>query len=511
MLKGFPVRTRAVFLTAAVVLLLLAAHLLTTRPVPTSWRNSLSTAPGHTDPESQTHGDETAPAAPLSPVIVEEPVVKEPVVIEPVVDEPLSEEPTLETMPDVPPCFNLPGSDDITVIMRTGATEIHDKLPAHFNTTFRCYKDLVLFSDFEETFMDHPVHDVLRSVDPGLKESNRDFELYLRLQNHGREGLHADELSGKASFEGGKSGKNDNAGWRLDKWKFLPMMVEILRLRPHQKFYVFLETDSYVVWSNLLKWLENVDPAKPMYAGSEVQIGPDVFAHGGSVFVMTNAAVRKGAAIYEEDQQGWNAWTGGHWAGDCVLGKALHDAGVDLTWAWPMFQGGQPVKMDFTESKGRDKLLWCAPALSYHHFSPLELKAFWDYEQAYIQNQLDEPKDPGWGLLSDYSDVLHHRDVFREFVLPNITEDTPSWNNLSPTRLPDTEEHTFEQCRKLCEDDGECLQFNYQQDGCWISSREVMLGQPWGDIRSGWMLDRIEAWMRKLDLGCRGREGWTVS
>lgn len=509
MLKGFPPKTKAVFLTAAVLLILLAGHLLSGGgPAEAGW-----SVPRLRPAQEQQDGKVTVGGAD-EPVDFSRPhheAAPPPDRIEPEVS--AGEQKAVEQLPETDealPCQNLPGAEDVVVIMRTGATEIQDKLPVHFKTTFKCYSDLIIFSDYEEMFMDHHVYDVLRTMDPKVKETNDDFELYLRLQNHGRESLHADELSGKASFEGSKSGKNDNAGWRLDKWKFLPMMVETLRLRPDKKFYIFVESDSYVVWSNLLQWLKKMDSSKAIYAGSEVQIGPDIFAHGGSVFMMTNAAVRKGAEIYEQDPDRWNSWTARHWAGDCVLGKALHDNGVELTWAWPMFQGGQPEKMDFSENKGWSKSLWCTPALSYHHFSPLEMKRIWDFEQAWIKaHSNSSDADKSW-FFEDYSDVLHHRDVFKTYIWPNLTDETPEWNNLSPDRIPESEGSTFEQCRQICEADGDCLQFNMSHDGCWISTKDVMLGQPWGDVRSGWMVQRIEAWMNKLD-SCSGRDGWSVT
>jgi hypothetical protein len=124
---------------------------------------------------------------------------------------------------DNPPCQRLPGGEDVVFVMRTGATEIQDKLPAHLNTTFRCYKDFIIFSDYEEAFEGYPVHDVLAPMKQDLVATNVDFGLYLRLKQFGRASLKGDELSGKASFEGSKGGKKDNPGWRLDKWKFLPV------------------------------------------------------------------------------------------------------------------------------------------------------------------------------------------------------------------------------------------------------------------------------------------------
>lgn len=175
-----------------------------------------------------------------------------------------------------PLCGSRDGQEDIVVVMRTGATEIRDKLPVHFNTTFRCYPDTIIFSDYAEVFEGHQVHDALASVSDEVKQSNADFQHYLRLQQLGRQGLHDDELH-RESYESGPVGKNDNPGWRLDKWKFLPMMAETLHLRPQKKWYIFVEPDTYIVWRNMAQWLQTLDPSKPSYYGSEVQIGDDVF------------------------------------------------------------------------------------------------------------------------------------------------------------------------------------------------------------------------------------------
>ena len=409
------------------------------------------------------------------------------------------------------PCQKLPGADDVVVIMRTGATEIQDKLPVHFNTTFRCYRDLLIFSDFAETFMGREVHDVLLPMDQVLKDTNKDFDLYRRLLHDGRENLSPDELSGKASFEGSKSGKGDNAGWRLDKWKFLPMMNETLRLRPDKKWYVFVESDSYPVWSNILQWLENVNPDKAHYFGSEVQIGPDIFAHGGSVFVMSRSAIRKGAEYYANNRQWWDEFTDRHWAGDCVLGKELREAGAPLDWSWPMFQGGHPEKMDFTERKGNEKKLWCTPAVSYHHFNAVEMQNIWNFEQTWIQSRLDRvpTEEKRWAFWADYSDVLEHRDVFREFVWPRIKKAPAGfWNSLSPNLLENTGGSNEQYCRHICEENPLCLQYTLSREGCSISTQQVMLGKAEDGYKSGWMMERIEKWMEGLD-NCGGYEGWT--
>ncbi len=287
MLPGLPSRSKTAPLLAALILLFFGAHLLYSSDTASTWRFT-------TDNEAANHvgidNEASSPIA-LNPVLEHGDLQDEKASLPttPAAPEPEQEPPNDTALP----CQRLPGAEDVVVIMRTGATEIQDKLPMHFNTTFRCYRDTLIFSDYEEVFQGHQVHDVLRSMDETVKRENNDFELYRRLLQYGRSSLREDELSGTASFEGSKSGKGDNPGWKLDKWKFLPMMNETLQLRPDKKWYIFVESDSYPVWSNILQWLERLDPSKPHYYGSEVQIGPDIFAHGGSVFVLSKSGIEK--------------------------------------------------------------------------------------------------------------------------------------------------------------------------------------------------------------------------
>lgn len=127
-----------------------------------------------------------------------------------------AEETTSSNSPDLP-CQSLTGADDVLVIMRTGATELADKLPVHLDTTFKCYKNLLIFSDYAETYQGHQIHDVLVDVAEDIKTTHEDFTHYQHVLQVGREHLSASELSGNVSWESGPVGKTENAGWRLDK------------------------------------------------------------------------------------------------------------------------------------------------------------------------------------------------------------------------------------------------------------------------------------------------------
>ena len=50
------------------------------------------------------------------------------------------------------------------VILRTGSTELIDKLPVHIRTTLQCYPSYVIYSDFDERYMSEDIYDVLRDV-----------------------------------------------------------------------------------------------------------------------------------------------------------------------------------------------------------------------------------------------------------------------------------------------------------------------------------------------------------
>lgn len=124
-------------------------------------------------------------------------------------------------------CRYLPGASDVVVVMKTGVTQIEDKLPTHLKTTMNCYPNSVIWSDHEEQFQGWEVRDVLSNIDPALRMEHDDFELYRHVKAVGREGLDLGSLTGTSSSRQiSKDQKHTISGWVLDKWKFLPMLNE---------------------------------------------------------------------------------------------------------------------------------------------------------------------------------------------------------------------------------------------------------------------------------------------
>ncbi|KAJ4366480.1 hypothetical protein N0V83_008116 [Neocucurbitaria cava] len=396
-------------------------------------------------------------------------------------------------------------ADDVLVVLRTGATESLEKLPVHFRTTLRCVPHFVLFSDMDEDIEGHPVHDVLKGVSEDVKKDHEDFKMYNHLQQHGRTGLKSQQVI--TAMSGSSKGdylQTDKDGWKLDKWKFLPMVDQALGKKPDAKWYVFIEADTYLGWNNLLAYLGNFDSSKPYYIGKHLYINDIEFGYGGAGFALSNPAMRKVSEHRLPRVSEYEEFTKTHWVGDCALGKVLEDVKVPLHRSFPHFQGDSPATLDPAVAK-LDRDLWCFPTITYHHVSPAEIEELWQFEQVWYKR---------------HDITLRHRDVFMELVRPKISASVKGWDNMSADKEYNAHDHStaenefernawksFEHCRALCDDQDDCLQFSFDAGSCSISST-FRLGfvKPKERVRSGWMLDRVDDLFRSLEDKCGIRD-----
>ncbi|KAH8704401.1 hypothetical protein GQ44DRAFT_743687 [Phaeosphaeriaceae sp. PMI808] len=306
-------------------------------------------------------------------------------------------------------CPQNPVAEDVLVVLRTGATEVLEKLPVHFDTTLRCVPNYVIFSDYEEEIEGRHIHDVFDELSQDLKES-------------------------------WPVGSLDNPGWKLDKFKFLPMIDKALRHRPQAKWFIFIEMDTY---------LSKFDSELPYYIGKQMYIGEVLFAHGGSGFALSAAAMLKATNHWKTHMADYNQYTIEKWAGDMVLGKVLKDIQIPLLWAFPHFQGDPVSTLDHNITK-IDRQPWCYPAITYHHMPKDEIRIFWEFEQK-------------WQRMHQQNVPLRHADVFKGHILPYLGRKKMDWDNYSA-------------CRLACEGNTTCLQFSHCTSSCSVSS-ELRLGR----------------------------------
>ncbi|KAF2139679.1 glycosyltransferase family 31 protein, partial [Aplosporella prunicola CBS 121167] len=382
------------------------------------------------------------------------------------------QQPQQSQPPREPVCPQIPGAEDVLVIMKTGASEVQQKLPVHLETTFRCVPHFAVFSDLEEEVAGVHVHDTLDQVSEQIKQTNPDFQFYHQLREYRAAGRNVSELVQGSS----------QAAWNLDRWKFLPLMEKALKTRPEAKWFVFIEADTAIVWSNLLEWLQRFDPSKPYYIGGQSWVGEHQFGHGGTGFVVSNPALSMLVEKRAQNLDSFDQLTANTWVGDLVLGEAFETVGIYLTPAWPTLQGETPYSLDYTEHH------WCYPVVSWHHMPPEWIKAVWEFEQEW--------------LSSNKLPAIRHRDIFAQFVWPYIQQERTMWDNLSDDFEETPLEYTSDGCRAACEYRLECVQWLYTEGRCQTGA-VIKLG---GEVEeggldgtSGWVMERIQLFMQNVE------------
>lgn len=417
------------------------------------------------------------------------------------------------------PCHSLPGANETVVVLRTGSTEITDKLPVHLSTTLKCYPNHLIFSDHDENFHGETVIDALASVSADILETNPDFELHRRLRRSGRSTLEASELSGVDSEVVMVAGKIANPGWKLDKWKFMPMIERAFREYPEMKWFVFVEADSYIFWRSTLQYLSQLDHTKHHYSGSGTYIGDDLFAYGGSGFFVSQAAMRTVVNYYTAHQKDIEDATAKHWAGDCVLGNVFKAAGVKFTNSYPILQGHHPGTVPYAKPDGRSSeddpmRLWCYPSVSYHHVTPKVVEDLWGFEQQWFASD-QRVRDPPLLtitarltiLIQNHTTILRHKDVFHSYILPKMAapDSGSGWDNESDDDKGIMS--SIDDCKARCEGDMQCKQYSFDGEGRCKTRGSPRLGKAAADVQSGWLPDRMERFEQR-DMAPCGDEGW---
>lgn len=358
--------------------------------------------------------------------------------------------------------------DNVTVVLKMGASEVSMQLPAYMNRLGRCQPNILLFSDRKADYNGLDVHDALANLRPEYRFGNQDFDVYDAIQR-------ADNRHGKT-----------REGWRLDKYKFLPMMELTRHLRPKSHWFVFIELDTYVNWDNMHRFLVNFDPNTSYYFGSPVwPRKKPVFAHGGTGFVLSSAALDKLKArgrLFAEDKHLPGTHLFGkdmkqECCGDEVLASVLKESGITLRGYWPMFNGEKPVTVRF----GRQQ--WCEAILTLHHMSVDDFAGLERWESSSLRT----PSKP-----------ITFEELFT-YIEPSLRDRAEDWTNKSEDVIHrgNHASKSFDTCSTACMKDHMCVQFEHVGDTCRLS-HDIRLGnrqpaEPGKKWTSGWMMSRIHA------------------
>ncbi|KAJ5658232.1 uncharacterized protein N7484_001881 [Penicillium longicatenatum] len=359
--------------------------------------------------------------------------------------------------------------DRIQVILKTGTSE-PEKNKAHLASVTSCITNLIIFSDYEEIVSQHHFIDVLEDLPPTYAIKNPDFAAY-----DAQKLAHSQNGSVRYSQE----------GWRLDRFKFLPMVEKAYEMRPNADWYVFIEADTYYFWDTLFRMLDKLDPSMMHYMGSPVPGARGrYFAYGGAGFVLSSGVMKRlneGSTSESRLSVQFQDMAKKDCCGDAVLAYAIKDKiDVKLEGLYPTFSGDELGALKVNKER------WCIPLLALHRMSPEELMALWKWERTRPYNE--EPFLHSSLLAYTHS---HLRDgSTRSF-----------WDNYSDLPQP-KRSHSHDSvaaCSAACVADPDCLQFSYTSKTCRFGNW-IQMGKPTPeseDFISGWDIIKMS------DLGFR--------
>ncbi|KAK7960742.1 glycosyltransferase family 31 protein [Apiospora saccharicola] len=393
--------------------------------------------------------------------------------------------------------------DDVLLILKTGATVLWRRLPIHLSTTLAPERinpqNTVIYADIEAKIGPHRVVDVLDGLPQSVLHSSPSFEAYREARDWQANNYYL-EQAGLPGDVG--TGEGPPGGWRLDKYKFLPLISRAGRDWPRAKWYIYTEDDTYLFLPNVLRYLSAYDHREPHWLGGLGEMLGVTFAHGGSGFALSRGAWERsfGNRAGEDLVAKYHTFVEGSSFGDYALGKVLNDFGVHLGdpqtndrkegGAWG-FNGLPHWRHEFTQEN------WCKPVLSWHHAHSrdiamyYELEKSWNFEELAIAPSLSRRK--AWW---DNQSGRYH--LTPQSVLtverPEDASDGSLWTKSWKSDMD---------CEAACQGWRSCVQWYYYQYECKLDDR-IWLGHGYPESMryrkeklesvSGWLADRAAAW-----------------
>jgi hypothetical protein len=303
--------------------------------------------------------------------------------------------PTDAAVPSAKFCKDVHNAPNVMVVVRTSKAEIFEKLPTQLQSLLSCVPNFAIFSDHAGSIDGIPVYNALEDIGSETKRQHEEFREYQL--------IHAD------SEHKPDPGKTKT----LDKWKFLPMVYKAYHLKPDAKFFIFIEADTSLSWTNVLQWAGRLDYRIPYYSGAPTFIHSVQLAQRGSGILLSQGAMQRYAKSYDElYADKWEVGLRTGCCGDLALAQALGDAHVEFYSSWPLMQGEHPASLDYTRRH------WCAPAISWHHTGSATLDQIWDIQT-------------NWTATHGWDKPFLYRDAFQSFVAPHMEAQKENWDNLS--------------------------------------------------------------------------------
>lgn len=166
---------------------------------------------------------------------------------------------------------------------------------------------------------------------------------------------------------------------------------------PGRKWYITQDDDTFIIRPSLYRFLEHLDPSKDLYLGNAIGDYTARFAHGGSSFILSEAAMRRLFDNPEVVSQAYVASIDEIW-GDKLIATTLSKVGIYISERYGhFFNGERPLITKAAADR------FCSPLVSFHglaqpaqmrevgkKFTKFDKPVFWgDLWEIYGQPGLD--------------------------------------------------------------------------------------------------------------------------
>ncbi|KAF3921361.1 hypothetical protein ABW20_dc0105443 [Dactylellina cionopaga] len=444
---------------------------------------------------------------------------------------------------------------DIVLTIKTGATVIHARVPVQLLTFVPNFANTQIFSDIKTKLGSFHVADALDRVTKDEAGSTT-LNYWKKLQS-----LHAQNIA--VSDAEGKMGDLKD-GWALDRFKNVPILIDTYQKYPNASYYLFIDGDTSLISSNWFPYLVDLtqkhDPrSSPIYLGSVAYLNNAPFGHGGSGYLINQAAVRKlipedkmyDESFLHEVERKYTKVAAASCCGDAVFSVAMADSGIAVQHKWPYYQGETWWSIPYHESN------FCREMGTLHHVLAEDMQEIFEFEQAMLRKTgMDKWRPAGWTKehetgavewnfsdmpakaksmdVSKYKYILF-RDMYDYFIAPKLPKDGSNarvvgWDNLSwkdtelnkeKVKKEGTEQWkkdaitSEENCRVACEKHkSDCIQWYFRDGICGLGTklnygRRLRQDGSDEDLKrlgvSGWVPSRVEKKVNEWRSKCPGQ------
>ncbi|KAK9464241.1 hypothetical protein V1512DRAFT_268792 [Lipomyces arxii] len=387
------------------------------------------------------------------------------------------------------------GTENVFLMIKTGATALWERFPVHVWATLPQMRHFALYSDSPDKVAGIPVIDIIAKTSADLRASD-ELKVYLQQSSLVKDHSNIELYDGKADIQG---------AWDLDRFKNMPMIAHAYKTMPDAEWYIFMDADTYILWPNMMRWLKTLNSSDILYMGAVAYLDGEPFAHGGSGVVMSGGLIRHTFGAEPDLQFQYEEFARSHCCGDLTVSHAFLDrdihilSGGEYPYVSWRIQGEPPTAVRFNKDN------WCAEIATFHHINAHDIERLYNFEHKF------SPDIP-----------ILYKDVYREFVMPYITETRHRWDNYAdaweyalerekdPKNPVETAYHSLKDCAAACEAWDKCLQYRYKKGWCGVTDVIRLGKKEMGDgdkYTSAWMLDRIKHIRRTSECDAPEGEG----